>query len=73
MSAALDAVTRLDYTTPLPEDAAVLAVFERHCQKGAFVWPEPTVACLICGNPDGPECGSCTAEWDQRIDRASDQ
>jgi hypothetical protein len=69
MTAALDALARLDFDTVLPEDAAVLEVFERHCQRHAF---EPPVYCLICGAPDGPECDRCTAAHDFTITRLAD-
>jgi hypothetical protein len=28
--------------------------------------------CVICGNPDGPECASCTASHDKAVERAGD-
>jgi hypothetical protein len=29
--------------------------------------------CVICGEyGDGPECGSCTADWDRTVTRSAD-
>lgn len=28
--------------------------------------------CLVCGGPDGPECGSCTARHDHTVARNTD-
>lgn len=66
MTAALDALARLDFDTVLPEDAAVLAVFERHCQLGAF---EPPVDCRHGVTGD---CNSCFLDYDQALRRAED-
>ena len=67
MTTALDAVARLDFDTVLPEDAAMLAVFEQHCRIG-----QPAF-CLVCGHEgQGSECDSCYAAHDKAIDRAGD-
>lgn len=28
--------------------------------------------CVVCGGQDGPECTSCTTDWDKRIERSAD-
>lgn len=67
MTAALDAVARLDAGTTLPGDTVLADRLDVHCQRQAFVWP-----CLICGRPGGPECTSCTAAWDKHLERLGD-
>ncbi|GGN39783.1 hypothetical protein FHR83_006642 [Actinoplanes campanulatus] len=36
MTAALDALDRLDYGSPLPGDVEIAAIFDRHCQWEAL-------------------------------------
>lgn len=74
MTTALDAITRIDDGFPQPGDALIADIFDRHCQQDAFVWPTPTVPCVVCGQPsyDG-ECTTCCADWDRAIDRRCDQ
>ena len=67
MTTALDALARLDFDTVLPEDAAVLEVFERHCQQHAF---EPPV---FCQHGVTGDCNSCFLDYDALMRRAEDQ
>lgn len=62
-AAALD---RLDDGVSLPGDDVLIAIFDRHCVCGAQPF------CLICGEPGGPECGTCTAIHDHELSRLTD-
>lgn len=64
MTAALDA---LDFALVLPEDAAMLAVFETHCQQHAFVEP------IYCRHGEAGDCNSCFLDHDDLMRRAEDQ
>jgi hypothetical protein len=68
VTAALDALARLDDGTPLPGDAALAAVFERHCQWEAFVPPEP-----LCRHGNTADCNPCFLDWDDLMRRVEDQ
>lgn len=64
MTAASGALAPLDFDTLLPEDVAVLAVFERHCQQHAF---EPPCRHGVTG-----DCNSCFLDHDDLMRRADD-
>lgn len=67
MTAALDALARLDDGLPLPGDDVLLAVFDRHCQWGAFTAPEP-----LCQHGQTADCNSCFLDHDDLMRRAED-
>ena len=74
---ALDAIARLDDGIASPADRELAEIFDRHASDR---WAAMDVqldrhaadVCVICGKPGGPECSSCTADWDQRIARSVD-
>lgn len=66
MTAAVDALARIDDGVALPGDDALAEVFDRHCQWGAQTF------CLICGTPGGRECDTCTAAHDYLVERSRD-
>lgn len=72
MTAALEALTRLDDGLELPGDRELAEIFERHCRQEAFVPPPITPAGLVCDGPDGPECGTCTVGHDLAVARSAD-
>jgi hypothetical protein len=66
VTAALDALARLDDGAPLPGDRALADLFDLDCQQAA----KP---CLICGNPGGPECLGCVIAAEVEAKRAEDR
>jgi hypothetical protein len=71
------AITRLVDGLASPADRELADLFDRHASDQ---WAARDLqldryaadVCVICGKPDGPECSSCTAGWDQRITRSAD-
>lgn len=72
MTTALQALSRVDDGTFSPADTLLADRYDLHCQAGAFVWPEPVIACLVCGGGDGPECDTCTTSHDITVSRLTD-
>ncbi|GAA0495195.1 hypothetical protein Ade02nite_19070 [Paractinoplanes deccanensis] len=75
MSATLDALARIDdgITDREPAD-----VFRRHsvdpwAAMETRLDEQAADRCVICGEyGDGPECWTCTADWDRGIARSCD-
>jgi hypothetical protein len=67
MTAATDALCRLDDGNPLPGDRTLAAIFDRHCAWDAFVWPEP-----LCRHGNTTDCNSCFLDHDKAVDRSGD-
>ncbi|WP_433731127.1 hypothetical protein ACQP2Y_21885 [Actinoplanes sp. CA-051413] len=66
MTAATDALARLDDGDTHPGDHTLADIFDRHCQWGAR-------PCLICGAEGGPECLSCVIAAEVEAKRTADQ
>lgn len=65
MTAALDALARIDDGFALAGDRDLAALFDRHCQWDAR-------PCLICGDHGGPECTACLIAHDELMRRTED-
>lgn len=68
MTAALDALSRLDDGLPISTaDRDMLALFDQHCAWEAFVPPEP-----LCRHGNTTDCNSCFLDHDDLMRRAED-
>lgn len=68
MTAALDALARLDDGVPLPGDRTLADLFDQHIQWDAFVPPAP-----FCRHGNTADCNSCFLDHDDLMRRADDQ
>lgn len=84
MTAALDALDRLDFGTPQPGDCEAVEVYERECRQRAEVLQarldiierEAWLAtqCPMCvEGGSGLECDACFIAYDAVMRRAEDQ
>jgi hypothetical protein len=68
MTAAVDALSRLDDGVALPGDRTLAEIFDRHCRWGA------QKVCLICGfEGQGSECDLCVIADEVEAKRTADQ
>jgi hypothetical protein len=66
MTAAMNALSRLDDGISQPGDRTLADIFDRHCRWGSR-------PCLICGAEGGPECLSCVIAAEVEAKRSEDR
>ncbi len=64
LSAASDALARLDDGVARPGDRVLAGVLDVHCRPSRF--------CLICGEPGAWECVTCHNDAEREIARSAD-
>jgi hypothetical protein len=68
MTAAVDALSRLDDGVALPGDRTLAEIFDQHCRWGA------QKVCLICGaEGQGAECDGCVIAAEIEAKRSEDR
>lgn len=77
MTAALDAIARLDDGAALAGDRELADAYDWASSVYLYRAEQRLERfradrCVICDGPDGPECDSCTAGHDHAVSRSGD-